>query len=50
MLWRKCKCLLYKLSDFGTRLSGEAGILQLMDDLGDALASGAPHAMFDGSM
>ena len=38
----------FKLSDFGNRLSGEAGILQLMDDLGDALASGAPKAMFGG--
>lgn len=37
-----------KLSDFGTKLSSEAGILQLMDDLGKAMDTGAPKAMFGG--
>lgn len=37
-----------KLSDFGERMSSEAGILQLMDDLGKALAGDKPVAMFGG--
>lgn len=37
-----------KLSDFGKRMSGEAGILQLMDDLGRALSTDKPQAMFGG--
>lgn len=37
-----------RLSDFGRKMSGEAGILQLMDDLGRALSTGAPKAMFGG--
>lgn len=37
-----------KLSDFGERMSNEAGILQLMDDLGKALAGEKPVAMFGG--
>lgn len=37
-----------KLSDFGTKLSSEAGILQLMDDLGKAMDTGASTAMFGG--
>ncbi len=41
-----------ELSDFGKKLSSEAGILQLMDDLGRALAQGGPDgtpvAMFGG--
>lgn len=36
------------LSDFGDRMSSEAGILQLMDDLGRALAGEPPIAMFGG--
>ena len=36
------------LSDFGERMSSEAGILTLMDDLGKALASDKPVAMFGG--
>lgn len=37
-----------QLSDFGQRKSGEAGILQLMDDLGKALSGEPPVAMFGG--
>ena len=37
-----------KLSDFGTGLTQNAGILQLMDDLGKALADQKPTAMFGG--
>lgn len=37
-----------KLSDTGKKLSQDAGILRLMDDLGQALSSGAPQAMFGG--
>ncbi len=37
-----------RLSDFGERMSSEAGILQLMDDLGRALAGEKPVAMFGG--
>jgi valine--pyruvate aminotransferase len=37
-----------KLSDFGNRMASEAGILQLMDDLGKALAGEKPVAMFGG--
>ncbi len=37
-----------ELSDFGTRMTSEAGILQLMDDLGRALAGEKPLAMFGG--
>ena len=36
------------LSDFGKRMASEAGILQLMDDLGRALAGDTPVAMFGG--
>jgi valine--pyruvate aminotransferase len=36
------------LSDYGKRMSSEAGILQLMDDLGKALAGEPPVAMFGG--
>lgn len=39
-----------ELSDFGKKLSRDAAILQLMDALGDTLASGAPKAMFGGRM
>lgn len=37
-----------KLSDFGDRLTRDAGILQLMDDLGRAMAGGKAKAMFGG--
>ncbi len=37
-----------KLSDFGTGLTEDAGILQLMDDLGRAMADQKPVAMFGG--
>lgn len=37
-----------KLSDFGRKMTAEAGILQLMDDLGKALADKPPIAMFGG--
>lgn len=37
-----------QLSDFGERLSKDAGILQLMDDLGTAMAGASPVAMFGG--
>jgi valine--pyruvate aminotransferase len=37
-----------QLSDFGEKMSGDAGILQLMDDLGKALADHPPLAMFGG--
>lgn len=37
-----------QLSDFGRRLSSDAGILQLMDDLGSAMAGGQVTAMFGG--
>lgn len=37
-----------QLSDFGERLSQDAGILQLMDDLGSALAGAPTVAMFGG--
>lgn len=37
-----------QLSDFGQKLSRDAGILQLMDDLGTAMAGGSPVAMFGG--
>ncbi|PID31881.1 valine--pyruvate transaminase [Candidatus Saccharibacteria bacterium] len=37
-----------KLSDFGERIAGDAGILRLMDDLGRALSGGKPTAMFGG--
>lgn len=37
-----------ELSDFGNRMASEAGILQLMDDLGRALAGEKPVAMFGG--
>ncbi len=37
-----------KLSDFGIGLTRDAGILQLMDDLGKALADQKPTAMFGG--
>lgn len=35
-------------SDFGNKMRAEAGILQLMDDLGKALADTPPMAMFGG--
>src|SRR5690348_7580759 len=37
-----------ELSDFGKKMSADAGILQLMDDLGKALANEPPKAMFGG--
>jgi len=37
-----------QLSDFGRKLTGEAGILQLMDDLGKAMAGQELTAMFGG--
>jgi len=37
-----------QLSDFGKKMSADAGILQLMDDLGKALAGKKPKAMFGG--
>jgi valine--pyruvate aminotransferase len=37
-----------QLSDFGKKMSTDAGILQLMDDLGKALAGEPPVAMFGG--
>lgn len=37
-----------KLSDFGKKMSADAGILRLMDDLGKALAGAKPKAMFGG--
>ena len=37
-----------RLSDFGNRLTLDAGILQLMDDLGRAMAGGKTKAMFGG--
>src|SRR5438045_843891 len=36
------------LSDFGKKITADAGILQLMDDLGKALADEKPVAMFGG--
>jgi len=37
-----------QFSDFGKKMSGEAGILSLMDDMGKALAGNRPLAMFGG--
>lgn len=37
-----------RLSDFGEKISGEAGILELMNDLGSALDGRPPIAMFGG--
>jgi len=37
-----------QLSDFGRKMSADAGILRLMDDLGKALAGEPPVAMFGG--
>jgi len=37
-----------QLSDFGKKMSADAGILRLMDDLGKALAGEPPVAMFGG--
>lgn len=37
-----------QFSDFGNKITQESGILQLMDDLGNALAGDPPIAMFGG--
>ena len=37
-----------QFSDFGEKITNESGILKLMDDLGTALASDPPIAMFGG--
>lgn len=37
-----------QFSDFGNKITNESGILQLMDDLGTALAGDPPIAMFGG--